>query len=277
MPRLTRTDDGDECGRPGPLRSSFVSMVCLCRSLPLFWRASPKTPLRVLCIVALETVHRLRSSRPLSLHTRRRLAAMLDFQACTNARWDRKSPHGADDHALRRHLEDDGLGQLVAAYESRLGALETRRPPVGGGGHVCDDVREYREAVVRLSLATLIAAIPNTGSIDGAIRFTYADRDVATLFQLAMQCQVIDDVCDYGDDLSAGLPSFLTAPTSMADAVTWTARAVRSYAATSGRPCGRGAWPLEAALSVVTLTARFVVGLVPTRVAWSRRAIRSIR
>lgn len=277
MPRLTSAGDVDEWDRPGPLRATLASMVCLCRSLPLFWCGSPKTPLRALCIVALETLHVLRSSRPLSLHTRRQLATMLDFQACANASWDRKPLHEGDYGALRRRLEDGGLGPLVAAYVSRLGALETRRPPVGGGGHVCDDVRAYRESVVRLSLATLIATLPNAGPVDAAIQSTYTDRDVATLFQLAMQCQVIDDVCDYGDDLSAGLPSFLTASASMAEAVTWTARAVRSYAARSDRPSGRGALPLEAALSVMTLTAKVVVGLVPTRVAWGRRAVRSTR
>jgi hypothetical protein len=44
--------------RRGPLRSSLVACACLLRALPLFFRAAPKTPLRVLCIVALDTMQK---------------------------------------------------------------------------------------------------------------------------------------------------------------------------------------------------------------------------
>ena len=39
--------------------------ACLLRGLPLFFCAAPKTPLRVLCIIALDTVHVLRTAQPL--------------------------------------------------------------------------------------------------------------------------------------------------------------------------------------------------------------------
>jgi hypothetical protein len=261
--RLTRTGDLDRGPRRGSLRAILVSLTCLCRSLSLFWHASPRTPLRVLCIVALDIVRVLRSSRPLSHCERHRLATLLDFQACTNAVWDRKPLHVAEYHALRQRLEDVGLAELVATYVSRLEALETRRPIVGGDRHRCGEVRVYRESVVRLSLAVLIATISKAGTVEAALRSTYCERDVATLFQLAMQCQIIDDVLDYRDDLSAGLPSFLTGSASLPEAVTCTARAVRCYATRPRRLSGRSVLPLEAALYIVTAAAKLVVGFVP--------------
>ena len=64
----------------GRLRASLVSLTCLLRGLPLFFRAAPKTPLRVLCIVALDTLHVLRHSQPLPRKRISELATFLDFQ-----------------------------------------------------------------------------------------------------------------------------------------------------------------------------------------------------
>jgi hypothetical protein len=247
-----------------------VSITCLLRCLPLFFGASPRTPLRVLCIVALDTIRVLRYSQPLSRRQRHELATLLDFQACTNAVWDRKHLCVAEYQALRQRLEHAGLSVWVAAYLSRLGELETRRPPIGGDRHRCDDVRVYRESVVRLSLATLIAMTSNAGSVEEAIRATYCESDVATLFQLAMQCQIIDDVLDYGEDLSAGLPSFVTASASLPEAMALTAEAARSYAARPGRPAGGSVLPLQAALCVLTTATRVVVAVVRRRRAVPR-------
>jgi hypothetical protein len=240
-------------------------MTCLVRGLSLFFRASPRTPLRVLCIAALDTIRVLRYSRPLSRQERHELAALLDFQACTNAVWDRKQLCAAEYRALRQRLENAGLGAWVAAYLSRLDELETRRPPIGGDHRGFDDVRIYRESVVRLSLATLIAITSNAPSLEGAIRSTYSQSDVATLFQLAMQCQIIDDVLDYSDDLSAGLPSFLTASDSLPEAVALTTKAARSYGARPGRPAYGSVFPLDAALYVLTAATKIVVALLRRR------------
>ena len=198
MLRLTGTEHGEERARPGPWRSGFVSIRCLLRSLSLFFRAAPKTPLRVLCIVALDTIRVLRSSQPLSRQQRAALATLLDFQACTNAVWDRKHLCAAEYQTLRQRLDGAGLGVWAAEYLTRIASLETRRPPIGGDDRRFDDVRWYRESVVRLSLATLIGVALNHERLEDAIRSTYCDSDVAVLFQMAMQCQVIDDVLDYG-------------------------------------------------------------------------------
>ena len=258
MLRLTAIEQGDLRARPGALRAGFVSITCLLRGLPLFFRAAPATPLRVLCIVALDTIHVLRDSQPVSRRRRHELGAFLDFQACTNAVWDCK-PLGKEEYeALRQRLEEAGLGAWITEYLDRLSELETRRPPIGGDRRRFDDVRSYREAVARLSLATIVAIALNAECLDDAIQSTYSESDVAALFRMAMQCQIIDDVIDYGEDLSAGLPSFLTACASLPQAIDSTADAVRSYGARR-RHSGGGVFPLEAALYVLTAVTTLVV------------------
>lgn len=261
MLRLTGTAPGGTHARPGPLRAGLVSITCLLRGLPLFFCAPPRTPLRVLCIVALDTIHVLRHSDPLSRQTRRALATFLDFQACTNAAWDRKPLCSVEYQALRQRLEKDGLGTWMTEYLGRLEELETRRPSIGGDRRRFDDVRAYREAVVRLSLATVTAIALKAECLDEAMRATYYDSDVAALFGMAMQCQIIDDVVDYRTDLPAGLPSFLTAAASLPQAMASTAEAARSYAARRGRSTRDGVFPLEAALCVVTAVTKVVVAV----------------
>jgi hypothetical protein len=212
-----------------------------------------------LCIAALDTIHVLRHSRPLRRERRKDLAAFLDFQACTNAAWDRKHLCAAEYQALRQRLENAGLGWWIADYCGRLRELETRRPPVAGDLRSFDDVRSYREAVARLSLASITAIALNAECLEEALQATYGDSDVAALFRMAMQCQIIDDVIDYKEDLVAGLPSFLTASPSLPQSLTLTADAARSYSASHGRSAGGAAFPLHVALSVITALAKLFV------------------
>ena len=111
------------------------------------------------------------------------LATFLDFQACTNAVWDGKDLCAAEYRALRQRLEKAGLGLWIEEYLSRLGELESRRPSLGGGRQRFDDVRSYREAVVRLSLATITAIALKAECLEDAIRATDCDSDVAALFR----------------------------------------------------------------------------------------------
>lgn len=244
--------------RPGPFRSSLVSFACLLRGVPLFFGAAPRTPLRVLCIVALDTVGVLRGSQPLSRRRRTELATFLDFQACTNMVWDRKPFCATEYEELRRQLEKAGIGRWVTEYLRLLGELEVRRPSVGGDVQRCDEVRSYREAVARLSLATLVAIAANAESIEDGIRATYGDRDIGVLLRMAMQCQIVDDVVDYRKDLKAGLPSFLTASASLNDALASTAQAARTYGS-SRRSDERSTLPLEVALAVLTTVTKVLV------------------
>jgi hypothetical protein len=236
-------------------------MACLFRGLPLFFGAAPKTPLRVLCIIALDTVHVLRNTQRLPPKRREQLATFLDFQACTNAVWDGKDLCPGEYRALRQRLEKAGLGSRLTEYLSRLGELESRRPSLGGGRQHFDDVRSYREAVVRLSLAAIAAIALRAECLEDAMRATDCDGDLAALFGMAMQCQIIDDVVDYREDLSAGLPSFLTAAASLPQAMALTAEAARSYAASREGSAGGGVFPFEVALRVITALTKLVMAV----------------
>jgi hypothetical protein len=214
--------------------------------------------LRALCIVALDTVRVLRGSPPLSRRRRRDLATFLDFQACTNMAWDRKPFWMGEYEELRRRLEEAGLGRQVTDYLRLLGALEARRPSVGGDVSRCEEVRSYREAVARLSLAAVVAVATDADDIEDGLRATDDDRDIAMLLHMAMQCQIVDDVVDYREDLRTGLPSFLTASRSIHDALASTVYAARGYG--SPAPFGeRLAFPLEAALTALTMLTQVVL------------------
>jgi hypothetical protein len=245
--------------RRGRLRASVVSIACLLRGLPLFFRAAPRTPLRVLCIIALDTLHVLRHARRLPRQRISELAMFLDFQACTNAVWDQKDLCEAEYQAIRQRLERAGLTVWIEGYLSQLRELERRRPSIGGDDRRFDEVRSYREAVARVSLAAVTAIALNAEPLDDHIRATHSDGDLDTLFRIAMLCQIIDDVLDYTEDLAGGLPSFLTASASLPQAITWTAEAAGEYAASRGRSSDDAVFPLRMALPVVTAVAKLVV------------------
>jgi hypothetical protein len=190
---------------------------------------------------------------------------LMDFQGCTNAAWDHKDLRGAEYQALRGRLEKAGLGSCIEGYLARLGALESRRPSIGGDRGRFDEVRSYREAVARLSIAMPAAIALNGECLDEALRGMQCDSDLDTLFRILMLCQIIDDVVDYRKDLSAGLPSFMTASASLPQALELTARASRSYAANHERSAGDAVFPLRMALHVFTAVTKLVVGIADRR------------
>lgn len=249
------------------VRSTLAASGCLLRGLPLFFRAAPRTPLRVLGIIALDTLHVLRRSRPLPRPRVQELAAFLDLEGCANQQWDHKRPCAAECQALMQRLEKAGLGPCTTDYLNRLRDLEGARPAPGGDQRRCDEVRAYREAVARLSITTAAAIALNEPCLD--------DDDVEALFCILMQCQIIDDVMDYREDQAAGLPSFLTASASLPLAMELTTAAARYYAANQANPkdClnggGRAIFPLRVMLGVVTalttLTIRMTRPILNTR------------
>jgi len=242
----------------GPVRAMLVSVVCFFRAVPLWFRASPRTPLRVLGIVAFDTLHVLRYARPLPRRTITELAMFLDFEGCANAACDQKAADEAECHATRKWLECAGLGPRVEEYLRRLRALETARPLVGGDRRRFDVVRSYREAVATLALTTVAtwALTPHGSSQD--LDGLQGDADTDTLFRILMQCQIIDDVLDYAADASARLPSFLTAASALPQALALTADAVRVYA--GGPPhARRTVLPLRVALWIFTAAAAITV------------------
>lgn len=213
----------------------------------------------MLGIIAFDTLHVLRYSRPLPRERVHQLALFLDFEGCANAACDRKYLCAAEYQGIQRRLETAGLRFCAEEYLGRLGDLESRRPAVGGDRRRFDEVRSYREEVARLSLGTAAAIALNDASLARASSAPANDADVDALFHVLMQCQIIDDVLDYKDDAGAGLPSFLTATASLAEAMELTASASQSYAADrAGSP---GAFPLRLALGVVSAMTRIIIRL----------------
>ena len=233
------------------LRESMVSACCLLRRLPLFFHAAPKTPLRVLGIVAFDTLHVLRTSHPLPETTVADLATFLDFEGCANAQWDNKERCETECRRIRQRLEDAGLGACIEEYLHQLSKLESTRPSPGGDHRRFTEARTYREAVGRLSLSTAAAIALQTSVKD--------DDDVDTLCRILMQCQIVDDVLDYAEDASAGLPSFLTASASLPDALVWSAAAARSYSTLSPTLRRSVVFPFRVALWLLTMVARGVI------------------
>jgi len=235
-----------------PLRASLAAAGCFLRSFPLFFFAAPKTPLRVLGIMAFDTLHVLRSSRPLSRKRIGELAMALDFFACANAACDHKELCEPEYQAVRQRLEQAGLGVCIDAHLDQLRVLESRRPAIGGDDRRFREACLYREAVARLCVATATAIALDAHSLEVAILATRFDSDVDALVRILLQCQIIDDVLDYTEDLSAGLPTFLTASASLSRALELTATAARAYGAISERSSGNAVFPLRMALWAFT-------------------------
>jgi hypothetical protein len=265
---------------PRQLWASMVSIACFLRGLPRFFRATPKTPLRVLCLIAFDTLHVLRTSTPLPRQRVRLLATLLDFAACTNAALDHKRFCPREYQATRQWIENMGATAAVDEYLRRLQELERRRPSPAGDQRRFDEVRWYRESVARLSLGTVAAIALGEERVEDGIRAIHEDHDLATLFRVVMLCQIIDDVLDYAEDVSAGLPSFLTAAASLPHALAWTAEAARGYTKCldwprSGRPRSGGVFPLRAALFVVSVFTTLVIRTShwQHRMAWALRSL----
>jgi hypothetical protein len=258
---MTGCDAPSTAGTPdsahtGPLQVSLAAATCLVRNVPLFLRARPRTPLRVLGIIAFETLHVVRRSKALPRRRISDLALFLDFQGYANAVWDLK-PVCLDEYRdVKQQLEAAGLGTWIDQYLERLRALEARRPTAAATRF--EEVRSYREAGVRLSLAAASGIAFSSTDLDQQIESSTRDADLDTLVRILLQCQVIDDVLDYRADVASGLPSFLTARASLPEALTLTAAEVRKP--TNGRgPSARTLFPFHVALWIFTAAARLVV------------------
>ena len=237
-----------------------MALACLLRRVPFFFRTRPRTPLRVLGIVALDTLHVIRTSHPLPPRRARELAMFLDLQGCANAAWDHKALSREDYHAIQEQLDIAGLGDCIDGYLRRLRVLESRRPAIGGDEQRFDEVRIYREGVAHLVFQTAAAIALDPDPTDNGMPATGGDSDVDALVRVLLQCQIIDDVLDYHQDLAGGLPSYLTACAALPESLERTAAATRSYGTAVD-----AIFPLRLALSAATLAAKLVVAVASRR------------
>ena len=245
----------------GRIASMLIAATSFLRALPLFIAARPKTPLRVLCIVAFDTLHVLRTSNRLPVQRIRMLAALLDFGASANAAFDRKKFCPEEFRCTRQLLEEAGIGSTVDEYWRRIQELERRRPCPGGNRLDAQRVRTYREDVVRLSLGVLTATAFARESLQDGIHAIHAEEDLAVIFGIVMQCQIIDDVMDYSKDVTACLPGFLTASESLLEAFELTSLATLCYASDRGEARSGREFPFRFALFAVSAIAKLLINL----------------
>ena len=245
--------------RPGRLAASLAAMISFLRGLPLFVSSRPKTPLRVLCLMAFDTVHVLRNSRWLSADTLQTLASLLDFGACANDFFDGKGVSRQEYRATRRLLDRSRTSVAVNEYMSRLRDLENRRPSPGGDARQHRKAQAYRESVIRLSLGMIAATALKNLTIEDGIQATYRDEDLETLYRIVMLCQIIDDVFDFAADTDDGLPSFLTADALPSQALALTSDAAMRYADWGGLPSSPHVFPFRAALLGISALAKLAI------------------
>ena len=192
----------------------MIALASIIRNLPLFFFRRPRTPLRVLCIVAFDAVARMRS-RWLSPRTKRAMIAAVDLGACLNDFFD-EGTLCRDEYRQTRRLLAGTLSEhgrcLVRAYYRQLHRRETARPALSDepqGAKWRASVVRYGENIVRLSLATL-AAVAFGGPLPAAERNAVRDKDLAVLFRIVMLAQILDDLMDWSEDLRMRLPTFMT-------------------------------------------------------------------
>jgi len=98
------------------ISSILLAVRSIVRGLSLFMSARPKTPLRVLCIMAFDMLHMLRNAKPLPMPKLRLLAALLDFGACANAAFDNKDCCRHECRRTLQLLEEAGIRSSVVEY-----------------------------------------------------------------------------------------------------------------------------------------------------------------
>ena len=249
---------GQTCRR---FRALVTSARCFICGIPLFFSKRPGTPLRVLCVIAFDTLHTFRNSDRLTTDSLRTLATLLDFAACVNAVQDHKKCRPEEYECTLQQLEAAGSGDLVQEYLQQLGELERNRPFPGGDLQRFQDSRAYREAVVRLSLAAVATVASDKFCLNDAKAAVHLDEDLDTLFRIIMLCQIIDDVMDYSADRAARLPSFLTSVASFPQSIEYTRLAAKSYASARALPALNGIFPLQLALVAVSALAELIICL----------------
>lgn len=244
---------------PGRISASITSVISLLRGSALLVSPRPGSLLRILCLVAFDTQYTLRTQRRLSYQKLKTIAALLDLGACVNTYFDDKDFSRREYRATRELLKEAGVGRLVDDYLGRLRVLEAGRPLPGGDPRRYQQTRFYREAIVRLSLGLITSYSFDAGTMDEGLGVFRGHADFDIIFRIVMQCQIIDDAIDHEKDDSAGLPSFLTATGSRAEAMGLARQASASYRDIRGLSPSRSAFPFVVALFAVSASTRWAL------------------
>jgi hypothetical protein len=179
-------------------------------------RERPGTLLRTLCVVAFDFMARA-NGRRLDSEKRQALSCLLDLGALINDHFDQRRFCRCSYRKLRKRLCVDQTARAAyRVYFRELRQAERNRPRLRLARH--DDILresvEYRERVVRISLAALAAvALGRPCGDDAEVGRPSPAKDAGLphVFALAMLIQICDDLIDWRRDWLAGLPTFATA------------------------------------------------------------------
>jgi len=243
----------------------LTAVVSLLRSASLALSGAPRTPLRILCVAALDLAAQTAGRPPLSRERRRSIGSFLDYAAGLNALLDHKPAAARNSAPDETRLGDRGLGALAAEYRRRLTSIECRRPQPGGDANRFLQIQSYRESVVRLALGGAAAITWDAEDLDAGVALVDGDRDLRRAWRLAMLCQLADDLLDYRADLRVGLPSFLTACRSPRQSLALTVDAAESYLRPVAEPPGSGGGPLGLAMRLAGPLLRLLLALSTLR------------
>ncbi len=262
--------------RRNRLLATWTATISVLRGLPFLVASRPGTPLRVLCLMAFDTVHVFRTSRRISADTLRTMAALLDLGAFANDAWDSGDCSGGGFEDVRRQLAGSRACFLADEYLSRLRDLEQQRPPTGSDDSGHHAVVSYRESVNRLSLGVLAATALGSLSIEEAIRSTHDDEDIRVLFDIVMLCQIIDDLADFSKDAAHMVPGFLTAHASLSQALSLTSRTAAKYASDTKRsPTSPHLFPFRVAMTGMSIFT--TLAILAARWRFRLRSLRTSR
>lgn len=179
------------------LRVAGAAVSAAAVSFPMLFAARPKTPLRVGCVAVFEYLARLEGAA-LSRRRRSAIAQACDFGSLRDEYYDERKFDRTEYRSLRNALRQVAPAAATALYILELRKAERGRPAISGGA---DATREYREAVIRVSLEWMraIAGV----SVDSA-RFD-------SMTNLVCLMQLVDDLLDWKDDQADSCPSYVTA------------------------------------------------------------------
>lgn len=256
---MSESDSRQDAARPGEVCACFSSVISLLRGSVLLVSTCPRTALRVLCVVAFDTLFVLRRRRRLPFQKLRTIASLLDLGACVNTYFDDKGFSRKEYRATRELTKEAGVDLLVDDYLARLRVLEKGRPAAGGDRLQFQKIQWYRESVARLSLVLITASAFDADTIEEGYSVFGSDDEFEIVLRIVMLCQILDDVLDRKDDASAGLPGFLTATASLPLAFDLTRQAAASYRDVRGLSPTTSAFPFRVALFAVSAAASFVM------------------
>jgi hypothetical protein len=188
----------------------------LVASLLRFGQDRPATPLRSLCVAALDYIART-DGQQLDRKKRMSLNCVMNLGALMNDHFDQHDFSKRDYRKLRKQLAADETARAVyRVYFRKLRQMERNRPRLETPGreNLANEVAGYRENVVRLSLSALAAiALPKPEGADrlGSQAFYREEGYIQHLFTLVMLIQICDDLLDWRRDWRTGLPTYVTA------------------------------------------------------------------